>query len=437
MDNFSTFEYWYGHVHTVELNLIQLVPSPTRPNLKYPDKSTLIDLILTNAPQKYSSVGVFSNDISDHCAVACIRDTRLPKSKPRILIKRNFKRFNDQAFLHDLNHCDFSRISIIPDVNTAWNHFRSLFLSITDKHAPLTCYRIKGRDNPWFSPELATLIHERNAAWALARNTASQSDWAHFRHLRNKCTYAVRKCKSDFFLNSLSSNLNNPSRFWKTIKSLEHPISDTTLPQHIAIDAQQISNKETIVNLFNKHFIKAGDLFEQTHSNTVSSSADYLSKSPTSITGDRFDFEIIPLSAVLKALKEIDPKKSSGPDGLDPALLKLAANIIAEPLAYIFNLSLSSNVIPDIWKFAHVLPLLKGGDPFILDNYRPISKLSVLAKILESLVNFQLKDFLQSHNILSQTQSGFRAQHSTISATTLVLNDIINTLDKKMSCPIY
>uniref|UniRef100_A0A8C1PPA9 Reverse transcriptase domain-containing protein n=1 Tax=Cyprinus carpio TaxID=7962 RepID=A0A8C1PPA9_CYPCA len=122
-----------------------------------------------------------------------------------------------------------------------------------------------------------------------------------------------------------------------------------------------------------------------------------------------------------------------GPDGLDPALLKLSAHIIVEPITYIFNLSRSSNDLPDVWKSVHVLPLLKGGDPSILDNYRPISKLSVLAKVLESLINTQLKGFLQNHNILSPVKSGFRAKHSTITAAVKVLDDIICDLHNKMS----
>lgn len=144
-----------------------------------------------------------------------------------------------------------------------------------------------------------------------------------------------------------------------------------------------------------------------------------------------FNFKPISVSEVHKALRDIDPKKSAGTDNLDPFLLKVAADIIAEPIAHIFNLSLLSNSIPKSWKAAYVLPLHKGGDPSELNNYRPISKLSALSKILESLVNVQLKQFLADKNILNNFQSGFRSGHSTITAATLVTNDIIGALDKK------
>ena len=86
------------------------------------------------------------------------------------------------------------------------------------------------------------------------------------------------------------------------------------------------------------------------------------------------------------------------------------------------------------WKSAFVLPLFKGGDPAILNNHRPISNLSVLAKILETLVSKQLKEFLYSNAILSPYQSGFRKKHSTITAALKVVNDICVALDKKQHC---
>ncbi len=69
------------------LNFSQLIDSPTRPNIKFPARSSLIDLILTNAPHKFTGAGVFGKDLSDHCAIAVVRDAKLHKSKPRILLE--------------------------------------------------------------------------------------------------------------------------------------------------------------------------------------------------------------------------------------------------------------------------------------------------------------------------------------------------------------
>ena len=118
------------------INLIQLVNLPTRPNLKNSEKSTLIDLILTNVPHKFLSLGVFCNDLSDHCVVATCRDTKIPKRKPRIIFKRNLKIFNEQAFHHDLSLVNWGHIGLLPDVELAWTFFKEHFVKIVNKHAP-------------------------------------------------------------------------------------------------------------------------------------------------------------------------------------------------------------------------------------------------------------------------------------------------------------
>ncbi len=80
---------------------------------------------------------------------------------------------------------------------------------------------------------------------------------------------------------------------------------------------------------------------------------------------------------------------------------------------------------------AYVRPLFKGGYPTVLDNYRPISKLSILSKVLESLVNDQLKEFLSSKNALSEFNPVLRKKHSTSTAIIKVLNDLMVSLDNK------
>ena len=199
------------------LNLTQFINSPTRPNPKCSQKATLIDLVLTNMPSKYVTTGVFPNDLSDHCVIAVVRDTRLPKSKPRFVEKRNMKMFVEQAFLHDLYHFDWERIALFDDVELAWSYFHESFSHTMNKHAPLRKFRIKGCDNTWFTTELAEVLHERNCAWARARKSGLETDWLYFRQLRNKFTSLLRRTKAEFYLSMTTESLKNPKKLWKAI----------------------------------------------------------------------------------------------------------------------------------------------------------------------------------------------------------------------------
>lgn len=126
---------------------------------------------------------------------------------------------------------------------------------------------------------------------------------------------------------------------------------------------------------------------------------------------------------------KLDNKKSAATDKIEPYFLRIAANIVAEPIAYIVNLSLTYNIMPRMWKSAMVVPLLKSGDPSDPNNYCPISKLPALAKVFESFINNQIKQFLSdNNNILNDDQSGFISGHSTITAAMLVTNNMISSL---------
>ena len=155
-----------------------------------------------------------------------MRDIKLPKVKPRIITKMNFKYFSEQAFLHDLYLCDWAKVGKMPDPDMALSFFKSLFLEITNKHAPLRKYKVKCRVNPWFTDHLSDKIHERNVAWATARKSKSQFDWIHLRFLRNKCMSLIRKAKSDFYIKEMS-DMKNTSKFWKVLKSMSSSTSDS------------------------------------------------------------------------------------------------------------------------------------------------------------------------------------------------------------------
>ena len=339
----------------------------------------------------------------------------------------------EQAFLNDLYCSNIHNTSEIFDVTLALDSFCESFLSIADIHAPLKKHRIKNRSNPWFSSELSTLLLSRNKAWSLARRTKSDLDWANFREIRNKFTSKVREAKSNYHLNLLSNSYSNPTLFWKAFKSSTSN-STTSIPSSIMLGNNILQNPTEICAAFNNHFATAGHIFEEGSGGRGDHPCSRNAQTDAPLPGAQFSLTPFTVSEVLGALNGLDPKSSTGEDNLDPFLLKLSAPIITEQLAHIFNLSVSSGIFPQIWKMACVTPLHQNGDKVVLNNYRTISKLSCLAKILESLANNQLKSFLSNFSLLNPHQSGFRAKHSTIPAVTLVSNDIDSALDNKHHC---
>ena len=130
--------------------------------------------------------------------------------------------------------------------------------------------------------------------------------------------------------------------------------------------------------------------------------------------------------------------KSTGPQSIPIKLLKLIPDLILIPLCTIINQSFITGKYPDALKISKVIPIHKSGATCNLNNYRPISLLSIFDKIMEKVMHKRLYDFLQKHNILFQNQFGFRKNNSTTSALLQITEKIKESIDnKKYGCGIF
>ena len=116
---------------------------------------------------------------------------------------------------------------------------------------------------------------------------------------------------------------------------------------------------------------------------------------------------------MLKILRDINTSKAAGIDRLPGRFLKDGANVLAKPVTDICNLSISLNKFPSAFKLAKVKPIFKKGRKTNVSNYRPISLLPILSKVIEKVVHEQTTKFLNDNNIFYKYQSGFRNNHST------------------------
>ena len=115
-------------------------------------------------------------------------------------------------------------------------------------------------------------------------------------------------------------------------------------------------------------------------------------------------------------------------DNITSKIIKASCNHIVRPLTHIFNLSLTTGVFPTELKIAHVIPLFKGGDPHVFSNYRPVSMLPILSKILERLMYNRILNYLNNNNLLYEYQYGFREKHSSNLAMIYIADKISNAL---------
>ena len=128
---------------------------------------------------------------------------------------------------------------------------------------------------------------------------------------------------------------------------------------------------------------------------------------------------------IMASLKDSSP----GHDEMKIGPIRSVLNYIEGPLTYVCNLSLNEGIFPDILKIANVIPLYKNDDPVFLNNYRPVSLLCSLSKVLEKFMYNRVISFLDDNNILFKYQFGFRKSHSTYLALTILMDKLIKSIE--------
>ena len=154
----------------------------------------------------------------------------------------------------------------------------------------------------------------------------------------------------------------------------------------LLFENKTVKGDQEICNAFNNHFASVAAKVKCTIKPDPSN-ADVLSTIPR--IDNNLALELISEIQICKIVNGLKPKKSCGIDDFSNVLLKRLVNVIKSPLCTVINKSLLSGVFPDAMKIAKVIPLFKGGDIVVPDNYRPISLLPVLPKILEKARNKQ------------------------------------------------
>ena len=129
---------------------------------------------------------------------------------------------------------------------------------------------------------------------------------------------------------------------------------------------------------------------------------------------------VLHVREVEAVLKSLDPNKATGPDEISARILKETATTIAPSLCKLLNRSLREGYIPSEWKLANVVPVYKKDKKGHVENYRPISLLCIISKVIERCVLNRINDRLE--DLIADCQHGFRSRH-------LCVTNLLETLD--------
>lgn len=410
-----------GDFNTLDVSLFnkylhfkQVVSSATR-------GKNILDKIFLNCDRFYPPAADILPPIgkSDHNIVLLHPKSaiNIPPVGWRFVCKRNIDTATVDAIGAKLAVADWRQMYYMNDVQQQTDYFYSLVLEVVDLIAPVCEYRFKNNDKQWVSPYFKKVVLERDQAYLCGNSVL-------YKKLRNKVNHLRANLKKDFYFRHLDSfKVTNPSKWWKTIKSLCGLSSCTpgSVFCNIHYNNEQI-DCVLLADVINDFFISCASGVPAIEESVIQNMRLNLGQVP--------DEYIVSEFSVFDALSKLKVNKALGADGLPNKLLRGLAEVLAAPLCAIINSSVRNGVIPKQWKHARVTPIPKAFPPINVESdLRPISITSSLSKIAESYMCKFFNAHFQQH--LDFDQFGCTAGRSTVLALVKICHYLFTAMDSR------
>ena len=404
-------------------------PIITRPTRITRDTATLIDHIWVNMTNPILS-GVFYGDITDHLPVFC--RINVPAVLEKQLVKVTFRNMNQQNrldFRNKLQNVDWDNLfegsadsteQVIKYDNIIQHYNNQCFPLMTKT---VTSKRIS---KPWITTALHKSINTKHKLFKLVSN--NNYDLQDYRRYCNTLNNLLRVARQNYYKHKFDTTKQDLKKTWSVINSVIRPGRKCANITKLYHNNQTIIDPGKIAETLNTHFSQIGMQLRNAlpRRNSNNSFRKYLP--PPS----RNSFFLRPstpeeVNQIIKGLKATTGNKNC----LAPLIIKENSQSFSQPVSIIFNTTIAQGEYPDPLKIACITALFKAGDKLSPNNYRPISSLPFLNKIIEKLLHKRLNSFFELNNIISENQYGFRKGISTSDAVNELLNKIYNSLNHR------
>lgn len=361
-------------------------------------------------------LSVFSKCDHYPCSFSLSNNIVSRRNEKKSITFRNLRTMNIAEFKHDLQQSLSNSRHTISDTKfeDAISLYDSVCLKAIDAHAPLTTKTITDRKSaPWFDGEYKCQRILRRKAEARWKKSHSPADKAIYVKMRDHCSVLASQKKKLFHQEQFEKYNYSPKSLFNFVDIFMDKEKDLVLPPSESL-------ADTVEN-FNQYFQDKIDRIRSKFSNN-----DREFNSDSMFAGPRLsEFAPATIEEIKKILNDTE-FKSSSIDPLPASIMKENLEVILPSLCDLVNASLKSGSMEGV-KIAHITPLIKGLglDHAELKNYRPISNLSFIGKLIERVVLSRLNNHLHANNLNMPMQSGYKKCHSTETLLIRIVNDLL------------
>ena len=413
---------------------IQHIDSPTHISGGTLDLMFTLGNIMDSVPISDTRVETNTGTLSDHFLVRLqttsltLQDDHTAKFTEKIF--REMKKIDVAEFRHDI-FCSELNLSEYGTLDETVDLYNEVLEQILDKHAPLISRKFRTGRSEFWDEKCQNARRERRRAKRISKKHPEDKELRNLHH--EKCIDAditINQARNNFYHNALNQHKGDAKATYKVMNRL----LDKEYGSNKTPNGDDQENAEKLKTFFDQ---KVKTIYSGIQSSLGKNLSNEKSGDSTPLPEEEYrptlhqfqEISVEKLESIIKAL----PNKSSS---LDPIPMWLFKNCLSELLPivhYIVNESLRTGKFPEKLKEASIRPGLKKPslDVDELKNYRPISNLTYLSKILEKVVHEELNMYIEKNGLFSAYQSGYRKFHSCETAVTKIHNDILMLVDKK------
>lgn len=403
-------------------------PIITRPTRFSNNAATIIDHIWVNTVHDVTPCILFS-DITDHCPVFCRISTPSKTKDNLVTVKfRDMSSTNKLKFKEMVGNTDWSLLLNGLD-NT--NEMVLKLLSTLDKYYN-SCFPFKTKTistkrlyKPWISKALHISIKTKHDLFRRVR--MNNYDLIAYKRYSNMLTTLLRKSKSFYYKAKFDECKQDLKKTWSIINNTINPDRKRSSILKLCKNNRTLTDPLEIAEALNSHFAGIGLALQ--NALPYRDETRFRRYLPPRLANSIF-LNPSTSSEVKDIIKSLKNTKGNT-HCLSTKILKESSDSLSSPISLIFNSVILYGHYPDVLKIACVTALFKAGDKLDPNNYRPISSLPLLNKIFEKLLHKRLTSFLESNDIFTNNQFGFRKNMSTNDAVNNLLSSIYKAMEEK------
>jgi exonuclease III len=386
------------------LGLKLLIQDPTR-------KGACLDNIITSENQRIFDAKVIELGIADHAAVMVKIPTeysaKVDNQDSAVVVSR----FDSDTFIQTMESMDFTPVYRASTVDEKYDTFMGLMLSAYEANKTDLVKRKKAQHKTWVTNEVRVSSRQKRtffATWA-----ADKENLVNMSAYKNHCKAhdrLVHRTKLESRKAEFANCENDKRKIWKFMNECRGKETDPG-PTSINVGDQVSSDPSVVSKEFGKFFsgIQTAQILQQ--SGIGDQFTQMLGVKPQPV--EKLELYDSDAAEVYEVINKLKIRKAAGIDALNASACRSVAHCISLPLSHIFNASVQEGQFPANMKLGKMVPIYKKGNRKELANYRPVTILPVLSKVFERMVYNRLYAYFSLHNLLSESQYGFRKQRST------------------------